>query len=390
MRMLILGGGVAGLVASDMVRRNSPDSRISIFTAEEFPPYYRPRLMDMLAGKVEMDEIYIKKKEWFVNNGIEVNTKKTVSAINIKQKKVSFADGTEEEYSRLLLAMGSFPFKPPIQGIDNKSVFVLRTAQDVIDIRSFAATRKKAAVIGGGLLGLESANSLRTLGIEVTVIEGSPYVLPRQVDEEGSIFIRKKIEETGMLFRLGVSTVSINPAGGGLVINFNDGSSLETDFAVVSAGVRSNMDIAKSAGIAVSRGVLVDDNLKTNIDGIYAAGDICEHRGVLYGIWPAAMEQARVAGENIAGRNTVYSGTVVSTKLKVIGIDCVSLGNIGDKEAKQFKVVDAGKGIYRKVFVKNGMITGAIFLGDSANSPVIQKMIKDKTNVSGREQEILT
>ena len=205
-------------------------------------------------------------------------------------------------YDKLLLATGGISFVPPIKGADHPGVFTLRTMADADAIREKAAKSKKLALIGGGLLGLEAGNGLRKLGLEVTVIEFFPRLLPRQMDIPGAALLQKQMAEMGFRFYLGATTREIVRQDGGLSVRLESGEAVEADMILISAGTRPDLTLARSLGLEIDKGVKVDDTMKTGVDEIYAAGDLIEHRGRYYGLWPAALEQGRVAGAAMAGQ----------------------------------------------------------------------------------------
>jgi len=393
MKIVIIGAGAAGISAAETIRKKKSDWEIDLVSDEEFLPYYRPRLIDLLAGKAEKEGIYIHKGGWYKENNIFLHLSKKIVGIDIGNKKVVFADSTQLEYDKLLIATGSYPNSPPIPGVNTEGVFTVRTIRDVLDIREQVKNKRSAVVIGGGLLGLESANSLRQSGLDVTVVEHSPYILHRQIDEEGSVFLKDCLEKIGIRLLSGCDTKSISKGDDsiGIVISgANETESSVADIILVSAGIKIDLSLVRGKGINTNNGIIVNDNLETNIRGIFAAGDVSEHRGIIYGLWTTALEQGRIAGENIADGSVVYTGTTPFTKLKVVGIDLVTLGDIKDKESKEFKITDKLKNIYKKKFVKNGIVVGAILLGDTGKMTQIQKLIKEKTNVSGQEQNLLS
>ena len=390
MKIVILGGGVAGFTAAETIRKHDKFCEINMISGEPVLPYYRPRLVDVLATKARIEDIYLRPEQWYRENNIRIDINKTITGIDIKQKKVLLENGEKIEYDRLVIALGSSPFKPGIEGIDDKNVFVLRTYSDADKILKCAQNNKHAVILGGGLLGLETANSLISLGVKPVVVELFKYLLPRQMDEEGAEFLLKILKSKGIKFSLGAGVETIKREGMSLKVNLKNNGFISADFIVVSSGVRSNTDILKEAGIVIGKGVIVDDRMRTNVLDVYAVGDICEHRNKLYGIWTAAREQAIAAGENIAGKDKVYNGSLFSAKLKVSGIDLVSMGDISGSQCQQYKTLDEKRGIYKKIFVRNKLICGAIFLGDLKDSLQVQKMIKEKTDVSGREQTLLT
>jgi len=391
---IIIGNGVAGTEAAKAIRKRDPQAEIMIFTQDHYPFYSRPRLPELLANEVAVEEIFVYKREWYNKNKIQLNLNCTVKSIDPENKRITLADKSNFTYNKLLLDTGSSVALPPIDGINTaEGVFTLRTVEDVLTIIKRAACAKTFTLIGGGLLGLEAGNGLRKLGLSVTVVEFFDRLLPRQLDSEGSVILQKQMEELGLKFFLGAQSKSIKDAGTTKILELKDGKVIESNFILVSAGIKPNISLAQAAGISVNKGIIVNDHMETNIPNIYAAGDVAEHKGRIYGIWPAAQRQGVIAGINMAGGNETYMGTVPYANLKVAGIHLTSMGDIDvlteDKTLEQIKVKDPEKYIYKKLFIKDGKIVGAIFLGDMKNAYEIGQLIEKKADVSTFKDKLL-
>jgi nitrite reductase (NADH) large subunit len=244
-------------------------------------------------------------------------------------------------------------------------------------------------LIGGGLLSLEAGHGLLKLGLRVTVIERNVRLLPRQMDPAGAQLLQRKMEEMGLVFELGEQTREITRQNGRLVVSLESGKSLDADMVLLSAGVTPELTLAKTLGLTIGRGVQVDDRLRTSIADIYAVGDLIEHRGRYYGSWPAAMAQGRVAGANMAGQETLYEGTVFTNKLKVAGIDLVSMGNI-DAAGKEKCLIttDDKQSVYRKLVVAENRLDGAILYGNVHGEKAIYGAIEEHKDVSAAKKVI--
>lgn len=392
MEYIIIGNGVAGTEAAKNIRKRDSATEIKIFTNEYFPFYSRIMLPMLLAKEITREEIYVYKTEWYWKNKIQLYLNCMVKDIDYKNQTITLNDASHFAYNKLLFATGSSGNLPPVEGINTtEGVFTLRTIEDVMTITKRAAESKTVTLIGGGLLGLEAGNSLSKLGLSVTIVEIFDRLLPRQLDAEGAALLQKQMEERGLTFLLSAKSKSIKDEGCTKILELNNGKTIEGNFIVVSAGIKPNIGLAKTIGISVKNGILVNDHMETNIPNIYAAGDIAEHKNRIYGIWPAAQRQGVVAGINMAGGNEVYTGTVQSTTLKIAGISLTSMGNIltEDKTVEHIKVKDPGKNIYKKLFIKEGKILGAIFLGDVKNALDIGKLMEKKTDVSNYKEKIL-
>lgn len=385
----IVGNGVAGTAAANAVRRLDPNGDITIFTDEDYPHYYRIRLPDLIAGEITEDDLIIHKPDWYVKKNIYLHLKDAIKEVYAENKTVVTIKGAKYCYDTLLLADGSHCFVPPINGSEKQGVFTLRTIKDAHAIAEYAEKAKKAILIGGGLLGLEAGNGLRRLGIDIMVIEIFPRLLPRQMDIPGAAVLQRMLEEVGFAFRLGAQVQEIlgNTEVEGVLLK--DGTILEGDMVLFSAGIRPNLDLAKKIGLKINKGVVVDDLMATSKKDIYAAGDSVEHNGRMYGIWPASLKQGEVAGTNMAGGNTTYKGTVMSNTLKVVGIDLTSAGEI-NVEDKYESLVESNNKIYRKIVVDQNRIIGCILLGDLRGSREIQYAIERKRDIGDFKNRLLT
>jgi len=378
---LIIGNGVAGTTAAESIRKLDKAGKITIVTEESTPFYYRMRLPDFISGDLAEDKLSAKKDQWYKDQGIELKLQTRIQGADPGKKTVSTQSGLEIPYDRLLIATGSRSFIPPMKGSDKKGVFALRTIQDARDIVAWAKNIQKVVLIGGGLLGLEAGNALRKLGKNLTVVEFFPRLLPRQLDVTGGGRLQKIMEGMRFSFRLGAKTQEIKGEDRVSGVLLEGGELLPAEMVIVSAGVRPSLELAKALNLDHDKGVKVDEQMRTNQSGIYAAGDVAEFKGMPYGIWTAATEQGQIAGTNMAGGNALYKGTVMANTLKVIGIDLASAGNIDAENKLESKVLTEEK-IYKKIVLENGQIAGCIMMGDTKGFTKITKMMSEKQNVS--------
>lgn len=389
---IVIGNGVAGTEAAKNIRKRDPLAEIKIFTQDHYPFYSRPRIPELLAREVALESFFVYNLEWYHKNKIQLSLNSMVKEIDPGNQKISLTDGSNFTYNKLLLATGSSGALPPIEGIATaEGVFTLRSVEDVMAITRRAMGAKTVTLIGGGLLGIEAGNGLRKLGISVTVVEMFDRLLPRQLDGEGAAILQKQMEGMGLEFILGAKSKSIQEKGHTKLLELTDGRIIESDFILVSAGIVPNIALAKTAGISVNKGILVDDRMETNIPGIYAAGDVAEYKGRVYGIWPAAQRQGVVAGINMAGGDETYAGTVPSTTLKVAGIRLTSMGDVltEDKGVEQIKRKDTDTYLYKKLFLKEGRLVGAILLGDNKNAHDLAQLMEKKVDISSWKEKIL-
>ena len=389
-RYLIIGNGVAGARAAVKIREADQKGEIHIFTEEAYPFYYRVRFPEFVAGEVTIKNLTIHTKEWYRSKEISIHLEEPITEINVPKKEVTSQKGKTYAYDLLLMATGGNAFVPPIKGIDKKGVFTLRTMNDAICMKEFSEGVKQAILIGGGLVGLETGGALLRRGIKVAVIEYNPRILPRQMDPEGAQILQGKMESMGFSFFLNSQSEEILGKETVEGLRLKDGRTIEGQMAIISAGVKPNIKLAQVMGLETKNGILVNDRLETKTEGVFAAGDVAEHKGRSYGIWPAAQRQGEIAGVNMAGGDVFYEGTVVSNTLKVVGIDLTAAGDI-DAEEKLECVVksDREKCVYCKVAFKEDKIVGCILLGDVEGKSEILSAVEKNIDIKQIKESIL-
>lgn len=387
MKIIIIGNGIAGISAAEAIRGKNKNFEIAVYSDEKHYHYSRPRIIEYLSGKVDVDKIKIKKEEFYKEQNIKLNLNSKIISINTQKKKIILSDGRQDNFDKLIIAAGAYSFLPPVKGADTEGVFTLRTIDDADKIISFSKGKNKALVIGGGLLGIESAMSLRTLGLDVTIVEVFDRLLPRQLDKDSAKILQTMLEEKGLKFLLSKQTLSIEKNNDLLKINFADNTFVLANLTLFSSGIRCNLKIIEGSGIEFDKGIKVNEYMQTNIPDIFAAGDIAEYRGVVYGIWPAAKEQGIAAGLNAIGEKTEYKGSVLSTKLKVVGIELASIGSIEHGEGIQIHTKQ-NKGVFKRVFMKDNRLIGAILVGDATQYQKLQNMIKLQKELDKLEELI--
>lgn len=383
MNYVIIGNGIAGTTAAAKIRNIDGKGNIKIFSDEPYPFYSRMRLTDILAGKSDKDRLIIRGDEWYDQNKIELFLNNPVTDIDIEKKEIITGSKEKVPYDKLLLATGGTAFKPPIQGADKKGVFTLRTMEDTLNVLDYLGkSNKKIVVIGGGVLGLEAGNCLLEGGFSVTVVEFFPRLLPRQMDPEGAEILKSQMESMGFSIYLGAESQEIIGGDRAEALILKDGSKLECDMILISAGIRPKLDLAKKLDLKIERGLVVNDRMETSIPDIFAAGDLIQHNNISYGIWMASEKQGEIAGMNMAGGSANYKGTVMSNRLKVMGIDLLAAGNI-DAENKYESIVKKDKDnfVYRKLIFENNVIIGTILYGDLKDNQRIMKAINTKRNI---------
>ena len=391
-KLVVIGNGMAGIRAVEELLKIAPDTyEISVFGAEPYGNYNRIMLSPVLAGEKTIDEIMLNDEQWYVDNGITLHKGKEVTEIDRVNRKVISADGTTEEYDRLLIATGSSPFIISVPGHDLEGVVPFRDIQDVNQMLDAASKHKHAVVIGGGLLGLEAANGLKEQGMNVTVVHLMDSLMERQLDQPASAMLKSSLEERGLQFILEAQTEAILGKDRVEKVRFKDGTEIYTDLVVMAVGIRPDFTLAEKAGIHCERGIVVNDTMQTFDPRVYSVGECVQHRGQTYGLVAPLFEMARVCANHL-GQHGIgrYEGTVTSTKLKVTGIDLFSAGDFnGDENTERLVFQDAARGVYRKLVVQDNRIKGAVMYGDTIDGAWYFDLMRDETDISDFRDKLL-
>ena len=392
MRLIIIGGGVTGVNVARFVAQRAPDTAIDIYSDEKHLYYPRPKLPAFLAGDVALEQLIQYPQEWYSQRGIRMHTGRAVSRIVPDEHYVITDLGEKASYDRLLLATGGYSFVPPINGASRPGVFTVWSVDDVLRVQEYARAQRSAVVVGGGLLGVELARGLRALGLDVTVVELFPRLLPRQLDAEGAQILTRLVEAMGIQVIVGAATDEILADGANSGVRLKDGRSVAGDMVLISAGSRSNVSLAREAGLEIGRGVAVTEQMLTSKPDVYAAGDVAEFNGRVWGIVPVALQQARVAAANIVDPGSMaYEAIVPSNTLKVVGIDLTSVGLVNPEGDgyQELRSEDPANGRYRKLVLRDGAIVGAILLGNRKVVAPVSQAISSGVDVSAHIGHLL-
>jgi nitrite reductase (NADH) large subunit len=374
--VVIVGGGIAGQAVCEAVRERDRDVPLTLVCGEPRLPYDRVRLSEILVSGQSAGELTLRPAEWFEDNAVEVVLGARADGLaDDRNALVISGGGAPIPFDQLVLATGSQPLMPPLPGIDLAGVHPFRGPEDCEAIRAGARHAKHAVVIGGGLLGLEAARGLRAQGCPTTVVHLMDRLMERQLDDGAAALLTPAVSELGIEVMLERSTQALVGDEGGVGrLRFADGSELEADLVVVSIGIRPELTLARALELRCDRGIVVDDAMRTSRPGVVAVGECAEHRGVIHGLVGPILEQARVAADTLLGREAAYRGSIPSAKLKVAGIDLVSIGEAeGDAAAV---TQDAGAGVYRKLVVKDGRAAGAVLLGNVRGSEALLSAVR--------------
>ncbi|MCY8200412.1 NADPH-nitrite reductase [Bacillus subtilis] len=384
-QLILVGNGMAGVRAIEEILSVAKDEfQITIFGAEPHPNYNRILLSKVLQGDTDIKDITLNDWDWYEENNIQLYTNETVIKVDTENKTVITDADRIQPYDELILATGSVPFILPIPGADKKGVTAFRDIKDTDTMLAASKQYKKAAVIGGGLLGLEAARGLLNLGMDVSVIHLAPFLMERQLDATAGRLLQNELEKQGMTFLLEKQTEEIVGDDRVEGLRFKDGTSIEADLVVMAVGIRPNTTLGAESGIPVNRGIIVNDYMQTEIPHIYAVGECAEHRGIAYGLVAPLYEQAKVLARHICGIETKpYEGSVLSTQLKVSGVEVFSAGDFNESEEKKaIKVFDEQDGIYKKIVLRGNQIVGAVLFGDSSEGNRLFSMIQKEADIS--------
>ena len=388
MKLVMVGNGMAGVRTLEELLKIAPDLyEITVFGAEPHPNYNRILLSPVLAGEQTVDEIILNPLAWYAEHGITLHLNKKVTSIDRKKRLVTADDGTAAEYDRLLIATGSNPFILPVPGKELKGVIAYRDIADTNTMIETATTHQHAVVIGGGLLGLEAANGLMLRGMSVTVVHIAPWLMERQLDDVAGKLLQKSLEERGLKFMIGAQTQELvgNAEGRVQSVKFKDGTEVPADLVVMAAGIRPNTELAEKIGIHCNRGIVVNDTMQTVTDPrVYSVGECAAHRGIAYGLVAPLFEQGKVCANHLAmfgiGR---YTGSQVSTKLKVTGIDLFSAGDfMGGEGSEEVVLSDPFGGVYKKLVLRDNKLIGACLYGDTVDGSYYFKLIREGRNLN--------
>ena len=373
MKMAILGGGVAAFEAAVAARSVNAAAEITVFSREKVLPYRRPALSGMVAQELDEARFYIKNAEFYDRARIDVKLGVTAAKLDLAAKTVEFVGGEKVAYDRLVIATGARPFVPPVPGLTGEKVAVLREFSDLENLRArLDENCRKVAVLGGGVLGLELAAALLERGLEVTVVEAAPAIMPRNLDADASRAVMEHLQNLPKLaLRFGVSAA--NWDGGKLALN--DGTAVEADLVCVSAGVRANIGLAAAAGIKCDRGIVVDDAMRVaGADGVFAAGDVAECNGMGCGLYNTARAMGKTAGINAAGGSATFTFEATPVRLATFGLKIFSAGDVSGTGEGGGDVAN-----YRKLFRdENGKLRGAILMGNVSDALKLQAEIDAK------------
>ncbi|HEX5377956.1 MAG TPA: nitrite reductase large subunit NirB [Phenylobacterium sp.] len=392
-RLVVIGNGMAGCRAVEDILKRDPDRyEITIFGAEPRVNYNRIMLSPVLAGEKAFDDIVINDEAWYRDNGVTLHAGRAVLAIDRASRTVEAEGGLSVPYDKLILACGSDPVRLPLPGADLKGVVTFRDLDDVEAMVAAAEAGGEAVVIGGGLLGLEAAYGLARRGMKATVVHLMDVLMERQLDSAAGFLLTQALTERGVETVLSAQSEAILGEDGKVCgLKLQDGRVLPCSILVMAVGIRPNAALAKAAGLPVGRGVIVDDAMRTVDPDIHAVGECAEHRGIAYGLVAPIWDMCRTLAAALTGDDdAAYAGSLLSTRLKVSGVDVFSAGNFaGGEGCEDIVFRDAGRGVYKRVVLQDGKVAGAVLFGDAADGGWYFDLMRQAADVTDIRETLI-
>ncbi|WP_194388829.1 NAD(P)/FAD-dependent oxidoreductase [Bradyrhizobium sp. CCBAU 51765] len=389
--LIIVGNGMAAARLVDELAKTAL-GRYAVAVIGEEPrlAYNRVLLSSVLAGETGSHEIELRPAEWWRHRGVTVRYGYRVTEIDTGRRELKIEGEESMEYSKLVLATGSTPLRLNVPGADLAGVHTFRDTRDVDLLLTLAAAKKRVVVVGGGLLGLEAAYGLAKAGAPVTLLHLMDRLMERQLDPPAADLLKTLVERKGIRILLNASTKCIHGDGQVEAVELADGNRIEADAVIFAAGIKPNVVLAKDAGIAVNRGIVVNDVMQTSSADIFALGECAEHRGTCYGLVEPAYEQARVLARHLSGRPAAYQGSVVSTNLKVSGVSVFSAGDfMGGEGSESLVLSDRSRGTYKKLVIADGRLTGAVLIGDTVDALWYLELIRNRDKVAAIRTDMM-
>src|ERR1700760_378488 len=389
--LVIVGNGMAAVrLVDELAKVALGKYAIAVIGAEPRLAYNRVLLSSVLAGEPASHDIELKPATWGRDRGVTLKYGCLATEIDVGRRELKIANEESVSFSRLVLATGSTPLRLNVPGADLIGVNTFRDSRDVDLLLTLAAQKKRVVVVGGGLLGLEAAYGLAKAGASVTLLHLMDRLMERQLDRPAAELLKSLVERKGIRIWLDANTARIHGETHVRGVELTDGRRIDADAVIFAAGIRPNVALAKDAGIPVNRGIVVDDVMQSGAPEIYALGECAEHRGICYGLVEPAYEQARVLARHLADGAAAYGGSVVATNLKVSGVSVFSAGDFMGAEGSEAIVLnDVRRGIYKKLVISDGRLTGAVLVGDVADALCYLELIRNRHPIARIRSEMM-
>jgi nitrite reductase (NADH) large subunit len=389
--LVVVGNGMAtARLVDELAKVALGRYAIAVVGDEPRLAYNRVLLSSVLAGETASHDIELRPAAWWRDRGVTLKYGCVATEIDVGRRELKIANEESISFSRLVLATGSTPLRLNVPGADLAGVHTFRDSRDVDLLLALAAQKKRVVVVGGGLLGLEAAYGLAKAGAPVTLIHLMDRLMERQLDAPAADLLKSLVERKGIRILLNANTARLHGATRVEGVELADGRRIDAEAVIFAAGIRPNVALAKDAGIAVGRGVVVDDHLQTGAAEISALGECAEHRGICYGLVEPAYEQARVLARHLAGREAAYGGSVVATNLKVSGVSVFSAGDfLGADGSETILLSDVRHGTYKKLVISEGRLTGAVLVGDVESALWYLELIRNRKPVARIRKDMM-
>jgi nitrite reductase (NADH) large subunit len=390
-RLLIIGGGMAGVRLTEALVRRAPGRfAVTMVGAEPVAGYNRVLLSALLAQDVTEADIELKPTQWYAANGVTLMMGDPVVELDPARRIATLASGKVVLFDECVFATGSDAIRLPIPGINLPGVITFRDLDDVAVMDRAAKLKQRVAVIGGGLLGIEAAYGLAKRGADVTLVHVMDRLMERQLDAPAAALLKRRIEAKGIKVLLKMQTAEVTGSGQADGLRFADGEHLAADMVVCAVGIRPNVALAKAAGLTVARGIVVDDTMAASLEGFNAIGECAEHRGIAYGLVEPAYAQAEALAANLCGHADSFSGMVLATNLKVSGIPVFSAGDFtGEPGTTSAVLEDRGAHVYRKLVFRGPQLVGCVMVGDADDALWYLDLIRRGTDISAARRDLL-
>ncbi|MBE7129653.1 NAD(P)/FAD-dependent oxidoreductase [Bacillus mycoides] len=380
---IIIGSGVAAVNAAKTIREYDKESNIFIFGEESSLPYKRIKLSKDLYSDLHSEKVLIKKQKWYQDNHVSVFTNTKVVKIDTNEQFIITSNKEEFSYHKLLICTGANNRRLEINGINKKNIFTIRNMQEADELKGYLEDKESVVTIGGGVQGLETAWSILKAGKKVSIVELAPSLMRRQLDTKSSLLLKRKIESEGVKVYLNTSIDSILGKESVTGIKVNENYQINCDSIVYSIGVTPNTTLVHDTAIKLNRGIVVDEKMRTNIESVYAAGDVAEINDEIEGLWATAMEQGRVAGSNMVSKTTIYKKEIPTTIFNAFNVSLFSIGFVNEEQCDTTIVVEDGKEKYTRLFIKNNKIVGVISLEGVTASIPYKSAIEKQVSLEG-------
>lgn len=393
---VIVGNSIAGIAAIEAIRERDSDRPILIIDREMREAYSRPLISYYLEGRVDEEQMRLRPKEYYRKMNATALAG-TALALKTRERLIITENNGRIPYKKLLLAVGADPVIPPIPGIDGPNIHTFTTRADADALLKSVRKRQKAVVIGSGFIGIKAAEGLKALGANVTMVELANRPLPSMLDAESGKIVAAHIRRSGVRFALSSRVVEIKRKGTTVrSVALGNGEEIPCGIVVVAVGVKPRLELCRGTRIKANVGIVVNNRMETSVEDVYAAGDVTEAAVLMGGrknipIWPIAYEQGTVAGTNMAGGDATYKGRIPMNSMEVFGLSLIAFGDTATDEGVAETIVMRSKtsSTYKKIFIQENRIRGAIFLGEIERAGILSGLMLDKVDVSPFKEELL-